>query len=389
MARAPFPHRGTGCGAEAHPDLFPPLLSSLVAALPGPLLVLDREERVALASPAAGGLFGDSAESLVGRQATALFPDGFAQPAARGIRSCGALLRVEIARRQMLHDGKPLTLLWLEDVTESRRSEETLKRDVAHLEEATRAKSEFVASMSHEIRTPMNAVLGMTDILLESDLDTSQRELAERVRRAGMNLMTTLNDVLDLAKVEAGRLEIEARSFPLRPWLHEAVELFGAQTRKKGLALVEHVDAAVPEILQGDAPRLRQILVNLIGNAVKFTTAGQISVSVSLAEPDGDLVFSIRDTGIGIDPEHLDRLFEPWAQARSSTAREYGGAGLGLSIARQLAERMGGSIEATSKPGTGSAFRFRMPIESKKSAHRAAVSAQAGQNPPSRAQRLA
>ncbi|MDG2308002.1 MAG: ATP-binding protein [Candidatus Binatia bacterium] len=370
MARPSFPNSGTGTGLKASTDFAPPLLSSLVAALPGPLLVLDRADRVALASPAAEEIFGYEPGTLAAQDLRTLFPRGIAESPAQAARGDDQTRRIAISRREMSHEGGSLTLLWLEDVTEQRQSEESLKRNVQDLQQATRAKSEFVASMSHEIRTPMNAVLGMTDILLESDLDEEQRELAERVRRAGANLLTTLNGVLDLSKVEAGHLPFEPTLFGLRNWLHEALELFHTQAAAKNLTLDGIVEDDVPQMVHGDAPRLRQVLVNLIGNAVKFTPSGRVSVRVAAIPETNTLRFSVRDTGVGIEPEHLNRLFEAWSQAGPSMPGECDGTGLGLAIARRFVERMGGTIEASSLPGCGSEFRFSVPMEPKKSSHR-------------------
>jgi len=365
MAGAKFRNRGTGAGAKASPDPLPPLLQSLVTALPGPVLALDRGDRVAAASAGAEAMLGLSTAALERRSLRDLFPEGIDHDPSRTTSACGRPLEVSITRRRMDHDGVSLTLLWLQDVT-GRRSEAILKRDLRDLERAARAKSEFVASLSHEIRTPMNAVLGMTDILLDSDLDEEQRELAQRVRRAGTGLLAMLNDILDLSRVEAGHLEFEARSFPVRPWLDEALDLFRAQAEVRGLRLEGRVDPAVPALVRGDAPRLRQVLVNLVGNALKFTAEGRITVTIGVCTRTLDLLFSVRDTGIGIEPPLLEHLFEPWARA-SSAAGESGGTGLGLAIARRYVQHMGGTIEATSRPGRGSVFRFRVPQQARAS----------------------
>ncbi len=384
MARPPFPD-GSGDGAEAPPNPLRSLLPRLVAALPGPLLVLDRQERIALASPAAEEMFGSAPGGMVGVHAGQLFPDGCGGGPTRAWGACGRTLRLEVARRRLRHGGEELALLWLENATERRRFEESLRNDVAHLERTTRAKSDFVATVSHEIRTPMNAVLGMTDILLESDLDDAQRELAERVRRAGLNLLQTLNDVLDLTKVEAGQLELSPSSFRLRPWLDEVIELFQTQAVDKGIALESAIGRDVPETVHGDAPRLRQVLVNLVGNALKFTRAGRVEIHIELGEPPGRIAFTVRDTGIGIEPADLDQLFEPWRQARASA---HLGSGLGLAIVRQLVEQMGGAIAAESIPGEGSAFRFVVPLEVRPAPHR--EPSPVPRDPPdSRSQRLA
>lgn len=371
---------GTGTGDKAHPDPAIPSLSSLVAALPGPLLVIDAEDRIALASPNAEGLFGRASGALVGCQAADLFPDGFDRTPARALHRSGGTLRVAVSRRRLEHADAALELLWLQDVTE-RGSEESLRRHLRDLERATRAKSDLVATMSHEIRTPVSAVLGMTEILLDSNLDRDQREIAERVRRAGANLLTTLNDLLDLAKMEAGRMDLTTSSFAIRPWLREVLDLFHTEAEAKSLALNPVVSSQVPATVHGDAPRLRQILVNLVGNAVKFTHRGGITITADRCPVTDDLLFSVRDSGIGIEADHLDHLFEPWAQA-GAAAGEHGGAGLGLAIARRFVEHMGGSIDASSEPGEGSEFRFRVPQTERRRLHAEPVQAEPGDGDP-------
>jgi len=241
------------------------------------------------------------------------------------------------------------------------KSREALLRANIELQQALRVKSEFLAMMSHEIRTPMNGVIGMTDLLRETELTPEQQDHVETIRQSGESLLALINDVLDFSKIEAGKLDLETTDFQVRRTVEDVVALLAAQARSKDLPVACLIYRDVPDIVCGDPGRLRQVLINLVGNAVKFTDRGEVVVRVTLDGESEDAVtlrFSVADTGIGVPREAHARLFESFSQADSSTTRKYGGTGLGLAISKRLVEMMGGEIGVESEPGKGSTFWF-------------------------------
>jgi signal transduction histidine kinase/CheY-like chemotaxis protein/HPt (histidine-containing phosphotransfer) domain-containing protein len=248
-------------------------------------------------------------------------------------------------------------------IIQRERAEEGMKKAKEAAEQAARSKSEFLAIMSHEIRTPMNAVMGMTSLLLETALTAEQQEYAETIRRSNESLLTVINDILDFSKIESTQLVLEEHPLVLNSTIEQVFDLFARQAFEKRIELLYSIDKGVPPWIQGDVTRLRQILVNLINNALKFTEKGEIVIFVSkVAEDNGqlDLRFSVRDTGIGIPADRIDRLFRPFSQADTSSTRRYGGTGLGLAICARLVELMGGRIAVDSEVGKGSTFTFNI-----------------------------
>jgi len=338
-------------------------------------------------NPAAEPMFGHAAEEIIGRPITLLLPSLFRDPrggtavVAAPLDSRSMLTRqneviaqrkdrttfpAELALSQLTLGDRQLTTAIVRDITERKRAEQELRDSFRALEEAKTAaeaanlaKSEFLARMSHEIRTPMNGIIGMTELLLETKLGPQQREYADTINASAGDLLTVVNDILDFSKIEAGRLELEELPFSLSAVLDSALKGLAVRAHQKGLELVYGIDNDVPDRLIGDPNRLRQVVVNLIGNGIKFTAQGHVSFRVELGDKSGDSVmlhFRVSDTGIGISEQQQQQIFHPFAQADSSMTRTFGGTGLGLAICGQLVGMMRGNIWVNSKQGEGSTF---------------------------------
>jgi PAS domain S-box-containing protein len=347
---------------------------TLVETSPVAIVTIDLRNAVVGWNPGAERLFGYTQTEAIGRDLQDLVAKGEIREEvltnlrhalegerlrtiARRARKDGTLVDVEISGSPLVVDGAQVGFI-------------TTYHDISELlaarreaEAANEAKSAFLATMSHEIRTPMNAVIGMSGLLLNTPLSDEQREYAEVVRGSGDALLTVINDILDFSKIEAGRLELESQPFDLRECIEGTLDLVATRAADKGLDLAYVMGEGVPAGVLGDVTRLRQILLNLLSNAVKFTERGEVVLSVTAPPPVApsaphELTFSVRDTGIGIPPERLSRLFQSFSQVDASTTRRYGGTGLGLAISQRLTELMGGRIQVTSEPGAGSDFHF-------------------------------
>lgn len=305
------------------------------------------------------GLFYEQTQKLLDQDA---LPEFDYETTAK--KTDGSKIRVRIRCRVATHDST-ITHIYgtTQDITKEREREQALLAAKDEAEMANRIKSDFLANISHEIRTPMNSIIGMLEVLSETNLDGDQRQYIDVLSRSSGNLLRILNDVLDLAKLEAGKIQFESVAFNLHDVIYRTVDLFNLRAKEKDIQLTVNIDSTLRAVMMGDPIRIGQVLTNLIGNALKFTDQGSIVVRAERAPYNPEFVqISVIDSGIGIDSEAIPHLFKRFYQVDSSISRKYGGTGLGLSISKELIERMGGGIAAESKKGAGSIFRFWLPI---------------------------
>src|SRR5580692_7959054 len=344
-------------------------------------------------------MFGYTSTEAVGRpMSQTIIPEAFREPHEAGLRRYQAtgiskIINNRIEIKALRRDGEEIPVelavtairngnettfcAFVRDITDRLHAAENLKRAKEAAEQASSAKSEFLANMSHEIRTPMNGILGMTELLLDTELNAEQQESLDLVKSSAESLLRVINDILDYSKIEAGKLDLDPVDFQLREALEDTLKTLALRAHRKGLELTCEIGDDVPTRVVGDPGRLRQVLVNLVGNAIKFTTKGEVVVRAQLQNQSADgylLHFEVADTGIGIAPEKQQLIFDPFAQADGSTTRRFGGTGLGLTISSQLVGLMGGEIGLASQPGQGSTFHFDAHFGRAKSAGSASAS---------------
>lgn len=361
----------------------------IVETAPDGMLVANEHGTIILCNPKAEDLFGYGAGELLGQSVDQLVPDAArashvqkrasfmesggsramgAGQELKGKRKDGSEFPLEIGLSLLpdLGGRGPCACASIRDISDRRLAELSLQHAKELAEDATRMKSDFLANMSHEIRTPMNAIIGMSHLVLKTDLNLRQRDYIKKIQGSGQHLLGIINDILDFSKIEAGKLSIESSNFELDKVLENVASLLSDKTSAKGLELVFNIDEDVPRNLNGDSLRIGQILINYANNAVKFTEQGEIVISVKTREQNDEealLYFGVSDTGIGLTEEQQARLFQSFQQADTSTSRKYGGTGLGLAISKQLAELMGGEVGVESVYGQGSVFWFTVRVK--------------------------
>lgn len=371
-------------------------LDSLVTNTPVGIAAIGRDDSIRMCNPTFERLFGYRQQDIIGKRLRAILapPELRAEVDANAgdlwlgktthavtkrMRSDGSLVDVEAFSVPLGPREKPTGgLVLYHDITERKLAEEALVRAKEAAEAASRAKSEFLANMSHEIRTPMNGIMGMTELVLDTELDAEQRNYLNLAKISADSLLSLINDILDYSKIEAGKLEIEAIDFNLGDSLGDTMKTLSLRAHQKGLELAFEIESSVADALVGDPGRLRQIIINLVGNGIKFTEQGEVVVYVKTASRKDDntlLHFTVADTGIGIPPEKQNSIFEAFNQADGSMTRKYGGTGLGLTISARLIKLMGGRIWVESQMGKGSKFHFTVPFGLQKAPARTIIPA--------------
>ena len=373
-------------------------LNALIETSPLAILVLDSEQRVQLCNPAFESLFQYTRKEIAGKSLNGLIAEGELMEEIRSIlheatehpvhrvtrrmRKDRTLVDVEVNTVNLVIGGQLMGSLSIyQDISVRRRAEQAMQEAKEAAEASSHAKSEFLANMSHEIRTPMNGILGMTELVLDTELDTDQRENLKMAKSSADALLSLINDILDFSKIEAGKLEIDAIGFQLGDVIGDTLKALSIRASQKGLELAYDIQHDSPHSLVGDPGRLRQILVNLVGNAIKFTERGEVILHVAVKEATAQEVqlhFTISDTGIGIPIEKQATIFEAFAQADGSMTRTYGGTGLGLTISTKLVELMHGRIWVESEPGKGSQFQFTAHFEIQQGAQRTTMPRDSG-----------
>lgn len=345
---------------------------------------MDDQGNITDWNPRAEYIFGWSRAEVIGKSmADTIIPPQFREAHRRGLerylssgvthvmnrsievealRRSGEVFPIQLAISPIQVGPHRSFSAFIADISERKQNEKDLITTRQQALDAVRVKSEFLANMSHEIRTPMNGIIGMADLLMDTRLNETQSRYTKIIQESGANLLTIINDILDFSKIDAGKLKPETIDFELVPVVETQIELMHPKAAKKGIALKARVHPAIPAVIQGDPGRISQILLNLIGNAIKFTETGSIDVQVDVETKSKRLCFSVKDTGIGISEKNAEKLFQPFSQADGTTARKFGGTGLGLSICKKLVEMMGGEIGLKSSEGSGSTFWFTLPL---------------------------